>query len=170
MSRFFLPPQPRYASVTFMKALLTSSILVLSLFSSSLAYDVPGSKPIEKLDAEVAKVKASKKLICIVYTGSDENCPHCAAAAANGVKAVRGSAEVVVIKEVQAKDKTFTAKFTPAVQEMLAKQPTNAWVSFNVYDADMKTLIASIGRELETNKEASKEFTAKVKAAKAQLK
>lgn len=153
-----------------MKALLTSSILVLSLFSSSLAYDVPGSKPIEKLDAEVAKVKASKKLICIVYTGSDENCPHCAAAAANGVKAVRGSAEVVVIKEVQAKDKTFTAKFTPAVQEMLAKQPTNAWVSFNVYDADMKTLIASIGRELETNKEASKEFTAKVKAAKAQLK
>lgn len=153
-----------------MKSLFTSAILVISLFSSALAYDVPGSKPIDKLDAEVAKVKVAKKLICIVYTGSDENCPHCAAAAANGVKAVRGSAEVVVIKEVQAKDKAFTAKFTPAVQEMLAKQPTNAWVSFNVYDADMKTLIASIGRDLETNKEATKEFTAKVKAAKAQLK
>jgi hypothetical protein len=153
-----------------MKALFLSAILVASFCSIASAYDVPGSKPIDKLDAEVAKVKASKKLICIVYTGSDESCPHCAAAAANGVKAVRGSAEVVVIKQVQAKDKTFTAKFTPAVQEMLAKQPTNAWVSFNVYDPDMNTLIASIGRELETNKEATKEFTAKVKAAKAELK
>jgi hypothetical protein len=153
-----------------MKALFLSPILVASFCYIASAYDVPGSKPIEKLDAEVAKVKASKKLICIVYTGSDESCPHCAAAAANGVKAVRGSAEVVVIKQVQAKDKAFTAKFTPAVQEMLAKQPTNAWVSFNVYDPDMNTLIASIGRELETNKEATKAFTAKVKAAKAELK
>jgi hypothetical protein len=153
-----------------MKALVLSPILVASFCYIASAYDVPGSKPIEKLDAEVAKVKASKKLICIVYTGSDESCPHCAAAAANGVKAVRGSAEVVVIKQVQAKDKAFTAKFTPAVQEMLAKQPTNAWVSFNVYDPDMNTLIASIGRELETNKEATKAFTAKVKAAKAELK
>jgi hypothetical protein len=74
-----------------------------------------------------------------------------------------------VIKESQAKNKSFVAKFTPAVQEVLAKQPTNAWVSFNVYDADMKTLVASIGRELETDKEATKAFTAKIRAAKADL-
>ena len=153
-----------------MKALFLTTILIASLGHIASAYEVPGSKPIEKLDEEVAKVKAAKKLICIVYTGSDQNCPHCAAAALNGVKAVRGSAEVVVIKQAQAKDKAFVAKFTPAVQEVLAKQPTNAWVSFNVYDADMKTLIASIGRELETDKTATKEFTAKVKAAKAELK
>src|SRR5688572_9610426 len=110
-----------------MKALLLSATLVASFCNSAPAYEVAGSKP-----------------ICIVYVGSEESCPHCAAAAANGVKAVRGSAEVVVIKQVQAKDKTFAARFTPAVQEMLAKQPTNAWVSFNVYDPDMKTLIASI--------------------------
>jgi len=146
------------------------ALLVASLCSIASAYDVPGSKPIEKLDAEVAKAIVSKKLICIVYTGSDQNCPHCAAAAVNGVKAVRGSAECVVIKEVQAKDKTFAAKFTPAVQAMLAQQPTNAWVSFNVYDPEMKTLIASIGRQLETDKNATKEFTDKVKAAKAALK
>ncbi len=153
-----------------MNARLLSACLVASFCHLAPAYEVAGSKPIEKLDAEVAMAKSAKKLICIVYTGSDQNCPHCAAAAVNGVKAVRGSAEVVVIKQVQAKDKAFAAKFTPAVQEMLAKQPTNAWVSFNVYDADMKTLVASIGRELESDKNATKEFTAKVKAAKAELK
>lgn len=152
-----------------MKALLLlSAILCAALGGTSFAYEVSGAKPIEKLDAEVARVKAANKLICIVYTGSDESCPHCAAAAANGVKAVRGTAECVVIKQAQAKDKAFTAKFTPAVQQMLAKQPTNAWVSFNVYDPEMKSLIASIGRELETDKEATKEFTAKIKAAKVQ--
>jgi hypothetical protein len=156
--------------MAFMKALLLSASLLVSFCTIALGYEVSGSKPIDKLDEEVAKAKTSKKLICIVYTGSDESCPHCAAAAVNGVKAVRGSAEVVVIKQVQAKDKAFAAKFTPAVQQMLAKQPTSAWVSFNVYDPDMKTLVASIGRELETDKDATKEFTAKVKAAKAELK
>ncbi|MCB1275532.1 hypothetical protein [Prosthecobacter sp.] len=153
-----------------MKTLLLSALGFVSICSMVSAYEVAGSKPIEKLESEVAKVIASKKLICIVYTGRDESCPHCAAAAANGVKAVRGSAECVVIKEAQAKDKSFTAKFTPAVQAVLAKQPTNAWVSFNVFDAEMNTLIASIGRELETDKKATKEFTEKVKAARAALK
>jgi hypothetical protein len=153
-----------------MKALLLSAVMVASFCIIASAYEISGSKPIEKLDAEIEKVKAAKKLICIVYMGSDESCPHCAAAADNGVKAVRGSAEVVVIKEAQAKDEAYVAKFTPAVREMLAKQPTKAWVSFNVYDPDMKTLIASIGRQLETDKKATKEFTEKVKAAKAQLK
>lgn len=153
-----------------MKTILFFSFLFLAASGFVSAYEISGAKPIEKLDAEVAKVIESKKLICIVYMGSDESCPHCAAAAANGVKAVRSSAECVVIKEAQAKDKSFTAKFTPAVQEMLARQPTNAWVSFNVFDPEMKTLIATIGRDLETNKKATKEFTEKVKAARAELK
>ena len=159
-----------FARVGAMKSPLVPAILLAAFCNIASAYDVPGAKPIDKLDGEVAKAIAAKKLICIVYTGSDESCPHCAAAALNGVKAVRGSAEAVVIKEAQAKDKAFAAKFTPAVQEMLAKQPTGAWVSFNVYDPEMKTLIASIGRALETDKNATKEFTAKVKAAKAEVK
>jgi len=153
-----------------MRLALLSTLLCVSVCHFAPAYEITGAKPIEKLEAEVAKVIESKKLICIVYMGSDENCPHCAAAAANGVKAVRSSAECVVIKEAQAKDKAFTAKFTPAVQEMLARQPTKAWVSFNVFDPEMKTLIASIGRDLETDKKATKEFTEKVKAARAELK
>lgn len=153
-----------------MKALLLSAVLIASLCSIAFATEVPGSKPIEKLDGEVAKAKAAKKLIAIVYVGSDERCPHCAATAAIGAKAIRASAELFVIKQAQAKDKAYAAKFTPAVQEMLARQPTGAWVSFNVYDADMQTLVASAGRELETDKAALREFSAKVRAAKALLK
>jgi len=135
------------------------------------AYEVAGAKPIDKLDAEVAKVKESKKLICIVYTGRDESCPNCAEAAEAGVKAVRGATECVVIKEAQVKDKAITDKLTPAVRKMLAQQPTNAWVSFSVYDAEMNTLIATIGRtELQKDKKAIKAFTEKVRAAKDELK
>lgn len=149
-----------------MKSCLLPSVLLASLINITSAYEVPGSKPIEKLDSEVAKVIAAKKLICIVYTGRDQSCPHCATAASNGARAVRGIAECVVITEEEAKDPAFVAKYTPAVREMLAKQPTNAWVSFNVYDPEMKTLIASLGREAEKDKKATKEFTAKIKAAK----
>jgi len=87
-------------------------------------------------------------IVCVTAPDAEGCGEHGAAAAVNGVKAVRGLAECVVIKESQAKDKAFVAKFTPAVQEVLAKQPTNAWVSFSVYDPEMKTLIATIGREL----------------------
>lgn len=153
-----------------MRIPLVSAFLVACLSAMACAYDVPGAKPITKLAEEAARAKASKKLLCIVYVGSMESCPHCAAAAANGVKAVRGSAELVVIKQAQAKDKAFAAKFTPAVQEMLARQPTGAWVSFNVFDAEMQTLVASAGRELEADRAAARDFAAKVRAAKALVK
>jgi hypothetical protein len=147
----------------------------IALFIAGLqfghAYEVAGAKSVDKLDAEVAKVKESKKLICIVYTGRDESCPNCAEAAENGVKAVRGIAECVVIKEVEVKDKAITDKLTPAVRKMLEQQPTNAWVSFSVYDPGMNTLIATISRtELQKDKKATKAFTDKIRTAKAELK
>jgi hypothetical protein len=153
-----------------MKFIFAAAMLIAGVHLGH-AYDVAGAKSIDKLDAEVAKVKESKKLICIVYTGRDESCPNCAAAAESGVKAVRGSAECVVITEAEVKDKAITDKLTPAVRKMLAQQPTNAWVSFSVYDPEMATLIATIGRmELQKDKKATKEFADKVKAAKAELK
>lgn len=145
--------------------------LFIAGVQSGHAYEVAGAKPIDKLVAEVAKVKESKKLICIVYTGRDESCPNCAEAAEAGVKAVRGATECVVIKEVEVKDKSITDKLTPAVRKMLAQQPTNAWVSFSVFDPEMNTLIATIGRtELQKDKKATKAFTDKIRAAKAELK
>lgn len=155
-----------------MKKILPLTVALLGTFCGFAgAYEISGAKPIDKLASEQAKVKDSKKLICIVYKGADDQCPHCAAAAENGVKAVRGSAECVFITEAQVKDPAVMGKLPSNVQAMLKKQPTNAWVSFTVYDADLKTEIASSSREsLETDKKATKEFSDKVKAAKNALK
>lgn len=155
-----------------MKLLLPAVIALAGIFGGfANAYEISGAKPIDKLAEEQAKVKESKKLICIVYTGSDKSCPHCAAAAENGVKAVRGSAECVVITEEQVKDKAIMDKLPANVQKMLKAQPTNAWVSFTVYDADMTKVIASANRQsLETDKKATKEFANTVKEAKSALK
>jgi hypothetical protein len=153
-----------------MKKLLPLTVAAL-LCQFAGAYEISGAKPIDKLAAEQAKVKASKKLICIVYKGAHETCPHCAAAAENGVKAVRGSAECVVITEAQVKDKAIMDKLPPDVQKMLRSQPTNAWVSFTVYDADLTKIIATSGREsLENDKKATKQFSETVREAKNALK
>ena len=147
-------------------------LVLLGVFCSfSNAYEISGAKPIDKLASEQAKVKASKKLICIVYKGSDDSCPHCAAAAENGVKAVRGSAECVFITEAQVNDKAVMDKLPVNVQKMLKSQPTNAWVSFTVYDADLTKVIATSNREsLETDKKATKQFSETIREAKDALK
>lgn len=153
------------------KPCLLMVTLIGALCSFANAYEISGAKPIEKLAAEQAKVKESKKLICLVYMGSDDTCPHCAAAAENGVKAVRGSAECVFITEAQVKDKAIMDKLPPDVQKMLKQQPTNAWISFTVYDADMTKVIATSSRDtLETDKKATKKFADAVRDAKNALK
>lgn len=151
-----------------MKILLFFAAL---LISSVQAYEITGAKPIDKLAVEQAKAKTGKKLMCIVYKGSDNNCPHCAAAADNGVKAVRGSTETVFITEAQVKDKAIMDKLPKPVQDMLRKQPGNAWVSFTVFDQEMTSIIAASSRySLETDRKATKEFTEKVRAAQKELK
>lgn len=153
------------------KSLLMMVTLIGVCCNLATAYEISGAKSIDKLAAEQAKVKAGNKLICLVYKGSDDSCPHCATAAENGVKAVRGSAECVFITEAQVKDKAIMDKLPPHVQKMLKQQPTNAWVSFTVYDADMTKVIATSSRvSLETDKKATKEFAATVREAKAALK
>ncbi len=141
------------------------------LCNFSSAYEISGAKPIDKLAAEQAKVKEGKKLICLVYKGADDSCPHCAAAAENGVKAVRGSAECVFITEAQVKDKAIMDKLPANLQTMLKAQPTNAWVSFTVYDADLTKVIATSSRNsLENDKKATKQFADTVRDAKNALK
>ena len=135
------------------------------------AYDISGAKPIDKLASEQAKAKSAKKLMCIVYKGADENCPNCATAAENGVKAVRGAAECVFITEAQVKDPKVMETLPAEVQKMLKSQPTNAWVSFTVYDADLTKMIATLSRKsLENDKKAIKEFSKTIREAKSALK
>jgi len=150
--------------------LLTAAALSL-LCSFVGAYEITGAKPIDKLSAEQAKAKQGKKLITVVYKGADNNCPHCAAAAENGIKAVRASSEMVVITEAQTKDKALMSTLPPAVQKVLSTQPTNAWVSFTVFDPDLTKVIASGNREtLETDKKAIREFSNKVHEAVKEVK
>ena len=145
--------------------------LLGAVCSFANAYEISGAKPIDKLAAEQAKVKEGKKLICLVYKGADDSCPHCAAAAENGVKAVRGSAECVFITEAQVKDKAIMDKLPANVRKMLKEQPTNAWVSFTVYDAEMTKVIATSSRNsLENDKKATKQFADAVRDAKNALK
>lgn len=155
-----------------MKKFLPHILALSGVFCSlASAYDISGAKPIDKLASEQSKVKDTKKLLCIVYKGADDSCPHCAAAAENGVKAVRGSAECVFITEEQVKDPKVMEKLPAGVQTMLKSQPTNAWVSFTVYDAELTKVIATANRNsLETDKKATKEFTQTVRDAKKALK
>ena len=150
--------------------LLTAAFLASAIHLAS-AYEIAGAKPIDKLAAEQAKAKQGKKLICIVYKGADNTCPHCAAAAENGVKAIKASTEMVVITEEQVKDKALLGTLPKAVKSMLERQPTNAWVSFTVFDQDMTTIIASGDRSsLETDRKAIREFADKVRDARKELK
>src|SRR5690349_3044354 len=97
-----------------MKTPILPALISLVLAGQALAYDVPGAKPIEKLDAEQAKAKSSKKLFVIAYKGSHDTCPYCEDAAAVGAKAIRGVAESVVVTEEQVKNGAAIDKL-PAV-------------------------------------------------------
>lgn len=153
-----------------MKKLILPLLLPILLAGHALSYEVPGAKPLEKLEAEQTKAKASKKLLAIIYTGKDKACPYCEEAASNGAKAVRGVAETVEITEDQVKSPAID-KLPAVVKTWLKKQPTNAYVAVGVFDTDLTTLIASIGRnDLNGEKKVVREFTDKAKAAKDELK
>lgn len=154
-----------------MKTLVLPALAALFFAGQALSYDVPGAKPLEKLEAEQAKAKSSKKLIVIAYKGSHDTCPYCEDAAAVGAKAIRGVGESVVVTEEQVKNGAAIEKLPAIAKGWLKKQPTNAWVAFAVFDADMTTLIASIGRnELNGDKKVIREFSDKIKAAKDEVK
>lgn len=154
-----------------MKTLILPVLASVFLAGQALSYEIPGAKPLEKLEAEQAKAKASKKLFVIAYKGRHDTCPYCEEAATVGARAIRGVAESIVITEDQVKDAAAIEKLPAAVKGWLRKQPTNAWVAFGVFDVEMTTLIASIGRnELNGDKKLVREFSDKIKAAKDEVK
>lgn len=149
---------------------ILAALLLAYTSSTAVAYEISGAKPIDKLVAEQAKAKSAKKLMCVVFQGADTSCPHCAAAADNGTKAIRASTEMVVITEAQVKDPAVMASLPKAVRELMEKQTRNAYVSFNVFDQELTTLIASADREmLENDKKKTREFAEKVRDARKAL-
>jgi hypothetical protein len=150
---------------------LLITLLFLQLGFTANAYEIRGAKPISKLAEEQAKAKQDKKLICIIYKGSNEACPHCENAAANGVKSVSGDALTIYITEKESRDKTIISKLPQPVQAVLKKQSLGAWVSFTVFDADLTTVIASADRHtLDTDRKGTRAFAKKVTEAKKELK
>jgi hypothetical protein len=118
---------------------------VLSFFQVSRlsAYDIKGAKPISDLSEVQAKAKTDKKLITLVYKGSDNTCPHCAAAAVNGVRAVQSSSVMVLITEKESRNNSIVSKLPKPMQEVLKSQYGGAYVSFTVFDPDLTKVLAS---------------------------
>lgn len=155
-----------------MKSLTLIIIILLAQCSSRLlAYEITGAKPISKLEDQQMKAKADKKLITIVYQGSDKECPHCAAAAENGIKAVHNSSVILVITQKEAHDVSLIKKLPASVKNALKDQFLGAWVSFTVFDPDFKKVIASANRDsLEDDVKATRTFANKVREARKELK
>jgi hypothetical protein len=151
-------------------ALSAAVLLVLQALPLS-AYDIKGAKPVSKLEEQQAKAKADKKLITLVYKGSDNTCPHCAAAAENGIKAVQSSSVMVLITEKEAKESSIVSTLPKAIQDVLSVQHRGAYVSFTVFDADLTKVIASGDRyALEKDQKKIHEFTSLVREAKKEIK
>jgi len=145
-----------------------AALFLFALASTLPAYDIKGAKPISELSEAQAKAKADKKLITLVYKGSDNQCPHCAAAAANGVKAVQSSSVMVLITEKEWRNQSLVSKLPKPMQTALKDQFGGAYVSFNVFDPDITKVVASGDRHsLENDQKKIHAFTKAVHDAKA---
>jgi len=110
-------------------------------------------------------------LLTVVFQGSNTKCPHCAAAAKNGIKVVKSDSVMVVVTEKEARDKAVLGKLPQILQDHLRKQSGGAYVSFTVFDADLTKIIASANRfALEDDKQKTREFKDKNEEAQKQLK
>ena len=155
-----------------MKTIARFAVVLVALQALPLAaYDIKGAKPVTKLGEQQTKAKADKKLVTLVYKGSDNTCPHCAAAAENGIKAVQSSSVMVVITEQEAKESSIVSKLPKAIQDVLSVQHRGAYVSFTVFDADLTKVIASGDRfALEKDQKKIHAFTNLVREAKKEIK
>jgi hypothetical protein len=132
------------------------------------AGDVPrGFMGIDELAAAQAKAKEANKLVVVVAKGSDDACPHCVATMEIGIKATRGDAIMVFTRVA---DLRSNAAAPAKLKEISATAADGASVYFYAFNSDMTELIASAGRELETDKEALKEFKKLIDEARKKLK
>ena len=146
--------------------------LLLSFFLlSSLAHaDVPrGYKSTQEFDVAKEDAISKKKLLTILFKGSDDNCPNCDTTIENGEKAAKSSSVLLF-----ARVNDFHKNKTGLPKEIL-KQVDNlsggASVSFYVFNPTTLELVTKGSRtELQNNKKKIKEFKDAVRAAKKELK
>ncbi len=150
-----------------MKKLLVVGLLILGQ-AFVFAGDAPrGFMEISELEQAKAEALKKGKLIAIVAKGNDDACPRCAAALENGTKAIKSDC-VLVFARVD--DVQNNASLPAAVTAETKDAASGASVTFYVFDAGLKKLIAEAGRkELEDDRDATKAFKKKVDAARKEL-
>lgn len=151
--------------------LLISTVL-LSVVPCFAKDDAPrGFSPLSELKEVQTKALADKKLIVLVVKGMDDQCPNCAAALENGVKALGSGVEKVFARAETIGQADATA-FTPALQERVKRNfTTGAAVTFLVFNPEMTSIIAEAGRtQLQADKKATATFKKTVQDAKKALK
>jgi len=151
---------------------LLLSTMLLSVVPCSAKEDAPrGFSPLSELKDVQTKALADKKLIVLVVKGMDDQCPNCAAALENGLKAV-GSGLEKVFARAETIGKADATAFTPALQQRVKQNfTTGAAVTFVVFNPEMTQIVAEAGRkELQSDKKAIAAFKKEVQDAKKTVK
>jgi hypothetical protein len=148
------------------------SVFLFSVLPASAKDDVPrGFTPISELSAAKTEAVAEKKLVVLVVKGSDDNCPNCADALENGLKAV-GSGVIKVFARAESIGKADATAFPQVLKDRVKKNfTTGASVTFVVFDPEMSKIIVEADRdELQSDKKATAAFKKTVQDAKKTLK
>lgn len=148
------------------------SALMLSGIASAAKDDAPrGFVPLSELSEAQTEATEKNRLVVLVVKGKDDNCPNCAEALENGLKAV-GSGVVKVFARAETIGKADASAFSATLQARVKKHfVTGAAVTFVVFDPAMSKIIAEAGRsELQSDKKATAAFKKEVQEAKKALK
>jgi hypothetical protein len=129
-----------------MKAALLTLLTAVLISPVLLARDdtPSGYMPLDKLAEAQIKAKQSKKLIAITAKGSDDKCPYCAAAFAEGTKALRSDCVMVFTRVAALREKRDTVP--AALKEASATAADGAAIYFYVFDADISQLVTTTDR------------------------
>ncbi|MBK1831082.1 hypothetical protein JIN77_10120 [Verrucomicrobiaceae bacterium R5-34] len=151
-----------------MKTLIKPTLLLL-LMATAVFGKVPrGFKPTSEFEAVKAEAIEKKKLLTIVFKGSDDRCPNCAATMENGEKATKSSSKLLFTRV-----SAFRNKKTGLPEEILSQVGSladGASVYFYVFNPnDLKLVTKGSRTELQSNKKTIREFKNTVRAAKKEL-
>lgn len=154
---------------TLICSLLTFAMLQLTLSAKDTKEKVPaGYIALEDLAKAQEKAKASKKLIAVIAKGANDNCPHCATAFSVSQATLRNDCVMVFTRAEGLGERT--SSFSEAAKNGLSGIPTGASVVAVVFNPDMSTVVAKLGRdELEANKKEVADMKKAVSAARKTL-
>ncbi|MGJ8656076.1 MAG: hypothetical protein ACSHX6_06475 [Akkermansiaceae bacterium] len=148
---------------------LLKPVMLLVVFASVAFGKVPrGYDATSEFEEVKAEAITKKKLLTIVFKGSDDRCPNCAATMENGEKAAKSSSKMLFTRVAAIRsNKTGLPK---EILSQVGNLSDGASVHFLVFNPNDLKLVAKGGRtELQSNKKSIKVFKDAVRAAKKEL-